>query len=241
MVATLSGGAARLVDAIGQHVVMPLPELLADPALELVSGSRPSLCSEEALAGLPETAVERARWWERHIVEILTGRPPGSAPGTRPRPEFDPTRQSLRQRELAKLAELQAAGYELSRNALQRRRFAYERDGLLGVVDGRHNRRQPVFGRVDERVVAAVRDAIDGETDLSTGTVQRLQRRWLRRWWPSMAATMLRRCRRSRRFIGWSNAWLKAGTRLGRRGPAARCPSSPMARSGRSRWPARVK
>lgn len=94
MVATLSGGAARLVDAIGQHVVMPLPELLADPALELVSGSRPSLCSEEALAGLPETAVERARWWERHIVEILTGRPPGSAPGTRPRPEFDPTRQS---------------------------------------------------------------------------------------------------------------------------------------------------
>ncbi|CPU62076.1 Mu transposase/integrase [Mycobacteroides abscessus] len=177
MVATLSGGAARLVDAIGQHVVMPLPELLADPALELVSGSRPSLCSEEALAGLPETAVERARWWERHIVEILTGRPPGSAPGTRPRPEFDPTRQSLRQRELAKLAELQAAGHEVSRNALQRRRFAYERDGLLGVVDGRHNRRQPVFGRVDERVVAAVRDAIDGETDLSTGTVQRLQRK----------------------------------------------------------------
>ncbi|MBN7489687.1 transposase, partial [Mycobacteroides abscessus subsp. abscessus] len=50
-------------------------------------------------------------------------------------------------------------------------------DGLLGVVDGRHNRRQPVFGRVDERVVAAVRDAIDGETDLSTGTVQRLQRK----------------------------------------------------------------
>lgn len=74
-VATLSGGGARLVDAVGQHVVMPLPELLADPALELVSGSRPSLCSEEALAGLPEAAVERARWWERHIVEILTGRP----------------------------------------------------------------------------------------------------------------------------------------------------------------------
>ncbi|WP_100514997.1 Mu transposase C-terminal domain-containing protein [Mycobacteroides abscessus] len=156
---------------------MPLPELLADPALELVSGSRPSLCSEEALAGLPEAVVERARWWERHIVEILTGRPPASVPGTRPRPEFDPTKQSLRQRELAKLAELQALGHEVSRNTLQRRRFAYERDGLLGVVDGRHNRRQPVFGRVDERVVAAVREAIDGETDLSTGTVQRLQRK----------------------------------------------------------------
>lgn len=176
-VATLSGGAARLVDAVGQHMLMPLPELLADPALELVSGSRPSLCSEEALAGLPEAAVERARWWERHILEILTGRPPDTAPGTRPRLEFDPAKRSLRQRELAKLAELQAQGHEVSRNALQRRRFAYERDGLLGVVDGRHNRRQPVFGRVDERVVAAVRDAVDGETDLSTGTVQRLQRK----------------------------------------------------------------
>lgn len=121
--------------------------------------------------------MQQARWWERHILEILTGRQPDVPVGTRPRPEFDPAKQSLRQRELAKLAELQAAGHEVSRNALQRRRFAYERDGLLGVVDGRHTRRQPVFGRVDERVVAAVRDAVDGETDLSTGTVQRLQRK----------------------------------------------------------------
>lgn len=39
------------------------------------------------------------------------------------------------------------------------------------------HRRRSVFGRVDERVVAAVQDAIEGETDLSTGTVQRRQRR----------------------------------------------------------------
>jgi putative transposase len=176
-IATLSGGAARLVDAVGDHTVMALSQLLSDPALELVSGSRPPLCSEEMLVGIPESAVERARWWEQHILEILTGRPPGAEPGTRPRPEYDPVRQSLRQRELAKLAELCAAGHDVSRNTLQRQRFAYERDGLLGVVDGRHNRRRPVFGRVDERVVAAIQDAIEGETDLSTGTVQRLQRR----------------------------------------------------------------
>lgn len=176
-VATLSGGAARLVDAVGEHTVMPLPQMLSDPALELVSGSRPPLCSEEMLAGIPDAAIECARWWERHIVEILTGRAPDSAPGSQPRPEFDTARNSLRQRELAKLAELRAAGHDISRNALQRRRFSYERDGLLGVIDGRHNRRRSVFGRVDERVVAAVQDAIEGETDLSTGTVQRLQRR----------------------------------------------------------------
>lgn len=34
-----------------------------------------------------------------------------------------------------------------------------------------------MFGRVDERLVAAVRQAIDDETDVSTGTVSRLQRR----------------------------------------------------------------
>lgn len=174
---TLSGGSARLVDAVGEHTVIPLPQLLADPALALISGARPPLCSEESLAGLPEAAVEKARWWEQHILEVLTGRPPDFAPGSRPRPQFDPSKSSLRQRELAKLAELHADGHQVSRNALQRRRFAYEQDGLLGVVDGRHNRRQPVFGRVDERVVAAVRDAIDGETNLSTGTVQRLQRK----------------------------------------------------------------
>lgn len=176
-VASLSGGAARLVDAVGDHTVMALSQLLCDPALELVSGSRPPLCSEEMLAGIPEAAVERARWWEQHILEILTGRPPGAEPGTRPRPAYDPVKQSLRQRELAKLDELRATGHDVSRNTLQRRRFAYERDGLLGVVDGRHNRRRPVFGRVDERVVAAMQKAIEGETDLSTGTVQRLQRR----------------------------------------------------------------
>lgn len=176
-VVTLSGGAARLVDAIGEHTVMTLSRLLSDPALELVSGSRPPLCSEEMLAGIPEAAVERARWWEQHILEVLTGRAPDAAPGSRPRPEFDTARRSLRQRELAKLDELRAAGHDVSRNALQRRRFSYERDGLLGVIDGRYNRHWPVFGRVDERVVAAVRDALEGETNLSSGTVQRLQRR----------------------------------------------------------------
>jgi len=176
-VATLSGGAARLTDAVGGQSVVLLSRLLGDTTLELVSGSRPALCSEEALAGVPEAAAERARWWERHLIEVLTGRRVDAEAGSRPRPEFDPTSCSLRQRELTKLAELQSAGHEISLNTLQRQRYAYERDGLLGVVDRRHIPRRPVFGRVDERLVAAIRQAIDDETDLSTGTVSRLQRR----------------------------------------------------------------
>lgn len=176
-VVTLSGSSARLTDAVGGQSVVPLSRLLGDPALELVSGSRPALCSEEALAGVPEAAAERARWWERHLIEVLTGRRVDSEAGSRPRPEFDPASRSLRQRELAKLAELRSAGHEISLYALQRQRYAYERDGLLGVVDRRHIPRRAMFGRVDERLVAAVRQAIDDETDVSTGTVSRLQRR----------------------------------------------------------------
>lgn len=142
-----------------------------------MSGSRPPMCSEEVLAGVPDAAAERARWWEQHVIEVLTGRRAGADPGVRPRPEFDPWSRSLRQRELAKLAELEAAGHEVSLNTLQRQRFAYERDGLLGVVDRRHIPQRQVFGNVDERLVATIRQAIEGETETSTGTVSRLQRR----------------------------------------------------------------
>lgn len=176
-VMTLSGGAARLTDALGAQSVVPLSKLLCDPTLELVSRSRPPLCSEETLAGVPAAAAERARWWEQHLIEVLTGRRAGAEPGSRPRPEFDPSSKSLRQRELAKLAELRAAGYDVSVNTLQRQRYAYERDGLLGVVDRRYIPVRPVFGRVDERLVAAIRRVIDEEMDRSTGTVSRLQRR----------------------------------------------------------------
>lgn len=117
-----------------------------------MSGSRPPMCSEEVLAGVPDAAAERARWWEQHVIEVLTGRRAGADPGVRPRPEFDPWSRSLRQRELAKLAELEAAGHEVSLNTLQRQRFAYERDGLLGVVDRRHIPQRQVFGNVDERL-----------------------------------------------------------------------------------------
>ncbi|WP_407688542.1 Mu transposase C-terminal domain-containing protein [Mycobacterium sp. HUMS_1102779] len=176
-VVTLSGGAARLADAVGEQTIIPISQLLGDPALELVSGSRPPMCSEEVLAGVPDAAAERARWWEQHVMEILTGRRPDADPGTRPRAEFDPSAHSLRQRELAKLAELRSAGHGVSLNTLQRQRFAYERDGLLGVVDRRHIPQRQVFGNADERLIAAMRQVIEDETEVSTGTVSRLQRR----------------------------------------------------------------
>lgn len=176
-VATLSGQTVRLIDAVGDRTVVPLSALLAEPSLEVLVGARPALCSAELLDGIPDEVAERARWWERHVVEVLTGCPPGVAAGTRARPEFDPVARSLRQREMAKLAELHAGGHDVALITLQRQRRRYESQGLLGVVDGRYRARRPLLGRVDERVVMVVRRLLDEETDMSTGTVSRLRRK----------------------------------------------------------------
>ena len=44
---------------------------------------------------------------ESHVSEVIDGMPARSEPGAVPRPEYDVTRTTLRQRELAKVAELE--------------------------------------------------------------------------------------------------------------------------------------
>ncbi|WP_081215426.1 Mu transposase C-terminal domain-containing protein [Mycobacterium avium] len=174
-VLALSGGAVRLMNAAGERCSVPLSQLRADPTLELVSSSWPPLCSEESLSGVPPEVADRARWWERHLIEVLTGT--GDARSGVSQPKFDVSVTTLRQRELAKVEELRAAGHDVSFKTLQRQRRAYERDGLLGVVDRRYLPQRAVFGRVDQRVVEVARRLVDAETDQSTGTVRRFRRR----------------------------------------------------------------
>ena len=176
-IASLSDGSIRLIDAVGNRSQIPLPKLLGDPSLEVLAGVRPRLSSAELLEDVPEEVAERARWWERHLLEVLTGRRPDAPRECPPRPEFDPASRSLRQRELAKLAELHATGHEFTLITLQRQRFRYQRSGLMGVVDGRYRPHRPVLGRVDDRIVAVIRRLVDEETDMSTGTVSRLRRK----------------------------------------------------------------
>lgn len=61
------------------------------------------------LDGLPAEAVQEARWWQRHIVEALTGIPPDAEEGTAPRPECDPAVITLIRRGQGEAAELTAA------------------------------------------------------------------------------------------------------------------------------------
>jgi putative transposase len=178
-VEAVSGTVVRLVNVVGTVSVAPLAEVLSDPGFALVSSGRDAapLPPSGLLDGVPEAVAEQARWWERHIVEILTGRPPEHEPTATAKPEYDPSRVSLRQRELAKVAELEAAGHKVSFPTVKRLRLAYEKEGLWGLVDQRVARSSRPTGRVDDRIVAAARRAIAEETDRSTGTVARLRRK----------------------------------------------------------------
>jgi putative transposase len=173
----LAGGTALLSGA-GVDVAVPLAELFADPGFAVMTAGRPApLPPEGLLDGLPAAVTERARWLEAHLAEVVSGLPADAGPGAVSRPEYDPAVTSLRQREIAKAAELRLAGHDVPLRTLQRLRRSYETEGVWGLVDHRFTRQSSVAGRVDERVVDAVRQAVAEETDRSTGTVDRLRRR----------------------------------------------------------------
>lgn len=177
-VAGLSGGSVRLIDAAGVSSVMRLADLFSAPGTAVLPSPRkPPLPPQGLLQGLPPGHVEKACWWEQHIVEVLTGVPPEADRAARPRPEFDPAVRTLRQREMAKVSELRALGHEVPLSTFQRLRRSYEVEGLWGLVDARTRRWLSAAGTVDERIVEAIRRAVAEQTDKSTGTIGRLRRR----------------------------------------------------------------
>jgi hypothetical protein len=179
-VEAVSSTVVRLVNVVGVVSVVPLVDVLSDPGFALVSSARDAapLPPSGLLYGVPESVAEQARWWERHIVEILTPcLPPEHEPTAAPKSEYDPSQVSLRQRELAKVVELEGAGHKVSFPTVKRLRFAYEKEELWGLVDQRTARSSRLTGRVDERVVVATRQAIAEEVNRSTGTATRLRRK----------------------------------------------------------------
>jgi len=109
-VVALDGTSVRLVDVAGAVTVMLTGHLLADPSFELLTGHGRPLPAAGLSDLLPGEVRARAQWWERHIVEVLTGLPPDTPAGSVPHPDDDLARRWLRQRELAKHAALTAAG-----------------------------------------------------------------------------------------------------------------------------------
>lgn len=178
MVAALEGTAVRLVDEAQSASVVMLAHLLSSNGFEVVTPAsvRAAVPAARVLEGLPAKAVERAEWWQQHLVEMLTGRPLDD-PQRPVRAEYDPAVKSLRQRELAKVAELAAAGDSMSLALIQRMRRRFEDEGVLGLVDPRLRAVSDGTGRADRRVVDALRKVVDEQTDRSTVSAQVLRRR----------------------------------------------------------------
>ncbi|MFI1303367.1 Mu transposase C-terminal domain-containing protein [Streptomyces sioyaensis] len=149
--------------------------LVTAPGFKVVGQADPPIPSAEAWAALPLAARERALAWQRHIREIETGLPGG--PGSRgvPRDDYDPQRFTLAEREHAKARELAALGWtKVSRATVQRRRIAYHKQGLMGLVDQRTVRPRSGTGRADGRVVAAVLEALHLRRGRKAATVKQI-------------------------------------------------------------------
>jgi hypothetical protein len=160
-VGALVGATVRLIGEEGITASVLASVLLADPGFEVVGVPLAGAPQWGLFQTVPLAAQERALAWQRHIREVETGLPGGPGEGGVPRPEYDPQRWTLAEREQAKADELASMGWaRVSRATVQKMRLDYRRQGLWGVVDKRSMRQSAGRGRGDERVAAAVLEAL---------------------------------------------------------------------------------
>ncbi|WP_107094437.1 DDE-type integrase/transposase/recombinase [Streptomyces ardesiacus] len=173
-VAAVAGASVRLVDEDGQTASVLTSLLFADPTFAVVDCPVPAAAPWGLLEAVPERERERAMAWQRHIREIETGLPDGPGSTGSPRPAYDPQRTSMAEREQAKADELAALGWpRVSRATVRRMRARYHTGGVMGLV--RQRRPSSATGRADERVVAAVLEALRRQRGRSTGTLKGLR------------------------------------------------------------------
>jgi transposase InsO family protein len=174
----LLGTSVRLRDeATGVEQVVLAGYLMAAPDFDVLRAEpMPTVEPFGLLDALPEDVLTEAKRWEAHVVEVETGLPPDSPPGTAPRAEYDPATRNLAERQQAKAAEL---GVGL--RTIEGRRARYTAQGLWGLVDQRATRDWDATGRADARLVEVAREVIAEQTNTSTGTRSRLIRRVVKR------------------------------------------------------------
>ncbi|MBT2407695.1 MULTISPECIES: Mu transposase C-terminal domain-containing protein [unclassified Streptomyces] len=172
----LRGKEVRLVDEQGTVATLLANYLFAAADFALVGTAVPAPVPQWGLfATVPPREQERALAWQRHILEVETGLPAADK-GRAPRPEYDPRARTLAQREQAKAEELTALGFgNVARTTVQRMRLSYRAQGLWGLVDHRTTRTSSRTGRNDERVIAAVLEAMRRQHGRSQGTVKGLR------------------------------------------------------------------
>jgi hypothetical protein len=166
-----SGPLVRFAGDDGSVEETAVAELVGSGRMKLQPrgpGGQPA--ARTGLAGLPPEAVEEARWWEAHVIEVVDGTPPDAPAGTPPRPAYDTERTSLAGREQAKAAELSVPGSPVSVSTVRRRRQRWQAEGLPGLVDKRAQRRRSPAGRAGPAVAGAMEQAIAEAADDSSRT-----------------------------------------------------------------------
>ncbi|WP_374109123.1 Mu transposase C-terminal domain-containing protein [Streptomyces sp. CC228A] len=175
-VVALSGQTVHLVGPDGGGEAVLAGYLFADPGFSVIGADVPQAAPQWGLfETAPAAAREKALAWQRHVREVECGLADGPGSGGVVREQYDPARHTLAEREQAKAEELTALGFgRVSRTTVQRMRLAYRKQGLWGLLDRRTTRASSPTGRSDERVVAAVREALRRRRGRSKGTVSGL-------------------------------------------------------------------
>ncbi|MGW4985310.1 transposase [Streptomyces mirabilis] len=173
-VAAVAGASVTLVGEDGQTASVLASFLFADPAFTVMGSPATGVQPWGLLESVPERERERALAWQRHIRETETGLPGGPGSMGMPRPEYDPQHTSMAEREQAKADELAQLGWpKVSRATVRRMRARYHGQGLWGLIP----RRKPssATGQADERVVAAILEALRRQRGRSKGTLKGLR------------------------------------------------------------------
>ncbi|WP_406337527.1 DDE-type integrase/transposase/recombinase [Streptomyces sp. NBC_01620] len=175
-VVALSGQVIHLVGPDGDGEAVLAGHLFADPGFSVIGAEMPQAAPQWGLfETAPATAREKALAWQRHVREVECGLPGGPGSNGAVREQYDPARHTLAEREQSKAEELTALGFgRVSRTTVQRMRLAYRKQGLWGLLDHRTTRASSPTGRSDERVVAAVREALRRRRGRSKGTINGL-------------------------------------------------------------------
>ena len=144
-----------LADVTGAESSMALAELLTAPGFRMLTRPPAALPPQGLLDGLPAEAAEQARWWERHVIEVITGVPPDARRAPGPGPSMTRRRADAAAAGAGQgRASWPRPGTRVSLSTLQRLRLAYEKRGLWGLVD--HRAARQAGGPDDERVMQAI-------------------------------------------------------------------------------------
>jgi hypothetical protein len=172
-VSAVSIDGAQLRSASGTRIDLSRADLIISDEVELPDAQARS-CVEprEDSERPPPEALERARWWEKHVIELETGRHPDADPVSPPDPRYDPARTTVTERDEAKAAQLTGAGSPTSSATVQRMRLRYRRDGVAGLIDQRSIRERHAFGTADPRLVESIKEALALQPDARRGAMR---------------------------------------------------------------------